>query len=65
VPPLGESLPDLDIFCRLASELGFSVPGTNARGVFEEIGRTVAAFTGMTWQSVGSGGQLLIPESGK
>ena len=65
VLPLGESLPDLDIFCRLASELGFSVPGANARGVFEEIGRTVAAFAGMTWQSVGSGGQLLNPESGK
>ncbi len=65
VPPLGESLPDLDIFSRLASELGFSLQSSCVSGFFEKIGQSVAAFTGMTWQSLGSGGQQLNPESGK
>lgn len=65
VPPIGASLPDLDILSRLALELGVSLSGTNAAAVFGEIAQTVAAFTGMTWQSVGTTGQLLMPESGK
>jgi NADH-quinone oxidoreductase subunit G len=65
VPPLGNSLPDLDILCRLASDLGISVPRVNARELLEEIGKTFASFAGMTWQSVGSTGQSLNPESGK
>jgi NADH-quinone oxidoreductase subunit G len=65
VPPLGDSLPALDILSRLAMELGVSVPRADMPGLLEEMGQTIAAFAGMTWQSVGSGGQLLIPESGK
>jgi NADH-quinone oxidoreductase subunit G len=65
VPALGESLPDLDIFCRLAAELGLAVSSADAPALFKEIGQTVAPFAGMTWQSVGGIGQLLHPESGK
>jgi predicted molibdopterin-dependent oxidoreductase YjgC len=65
VPPIGASLPDLDILSRLALELGVSLSGTNAAAVFGEIAQTYAAFAGMTWQSVGTTGQLLMPESGK
>jgi NADH-quinone oxidoreductase subunit G len=59
VPPIGQSLPDLEILARLASELGISGSGASAEGVFREIGDAVEAFAGMTWQTVGTSGQLL------
>jgi len=65
VPPIGESLPDVDILVQLAQELGISVPGTAADQIFAEIGQTVEAFAGMTWQTVGSGGQVLKSGAGK
>jgi NADH-quinone oxidoreductase subunit G len=65
VPPIGESLPDLDILSRLAQELGIALPGPSAAEVFGEIGQAVEAFAGMTWQSVGSSGQLLMLKSGE
>jgi NADH-quinone oxidoreductase subunit G len=65
VPPLGESLPDIEILSRLALELGIDLPAKSAAEVFGEIGQTVEAFAGMTWQSVGSSGQLLKLKSGE
>jgi len=65
VPPIGKSLPDLDILAQLATELGIEMPAASAERVFEEIGRNEEAFAGMTWQTVGKIGQLLKTESGK
>jgi NADH-quinone oxidoreductase subunit G len=65
VPPIGQSLPDLEILARLAAELGISVSGASAEEVFCEIGKSFEAFAGMTWQTVGNSGQLLKQESGK
>ena len=65
VPPLGSSLPDLDILARLASELCIDLPGNSAEQIFEEIGKNIGAFAGMTWQTVGETGQFLKTESGK
>jgi NADH-quinone oxidoreductase subunit G len=65
VPPVGESRPDLDILANLASELNIPLAVSSAELVFEEIGRSVEAFAGMTWQTVGKSGQLLKQESGK
>jgi NADH-quinone oxidoreductase subunit G len=65
VPPIGQSLPDLEILARLASELGLAVSGASAEKVFGEIGKAIGAFAGMTWQTVGKSGQLLKQESGK
>ncbi len=59
VPPLGESLPGLEILARLAGELGISLPGTGARDVFEEIGKEIGAFAGMTYESLGETGRML------
>jgi predicted molibdopterin-dependent oxidoreductase YjgC len=59
VLPIGQSLPDIEILARLAAELGVPVSSTSAEEVFDEIGRSVEAFAGMTWQSVGKSGQLL------
>ncbi len=59
VSPIGQSLPDLEIIARLAAELGLTLSGASAEEVFCEIGKSVEAFAGMTWESVGNGGQLL------
>jgi NADH-quinone oxidoreductase subunit G len=65
VPPIGQSLSDLDILARLASELGMPSAGASPEQIFSEIGQALPAFAGMTWQTVGTSGQLLNPESGK
>jgi len=59
VPPIGKSLPDLDILAKFAAELGMDLPAASTEQVFEEIGKDVEAFAGMTWQTVGKLGQLL------
>jgi len=59
VPPLGDSLPGLEIIAQLAARLEAPLPWASAGEVFQEIGRDVAAFTGLTYETVGSAGQLL------
>jgi predicted molibdopterin-dependent oxidoreductase YjgC len=59
VPPMGESLPDLSILESLASALGLTPAAAAAADVFREIGENVAPFAGMTYETVGSTGQLL------
>ena len=58
VPPIGKSLTDLDILAKLASSLDVAIPVLSAEQIFEEIGRSVDAFSGMNWQSLGTSGQL-------
>jgi len=65
VPPIGRSLPDLDILARLSGELGLDLPAASAELVLEEMGQNLDAFAGMTRQTVGENGQLLKTESGK
>ena len=65
VPPVGDSLTDLEILARLASELDIALPGASEAKVFEEIGQSIGAFAGMTYETVGNNGQLLKQESGK
>ncbi len=59
VAPIGESLPDLDILSRLATELGISAASGSAAEVFREISQNVGAFAGMTYHTLGCCGQLL------
>jgi NADH-quinone oxidoreductase subunit G len=59
VPPLGKSLPDLDIFSQLAVKLDLSVGATSPSDIFREIGQQVQAFAGMTYQTIGGTGQLI------
>jgi NADH-quinone oxidoreductase subunit G len=58
IPPIGESLPDLEIFSKLAAELDVPLDSTAAEEVFRSIGKTVEAFAGMTYQTLGESGQL-------
>jgi NADH-quinone oxidoreductase subunit G len=59
VPPLGESLPDLEIIAQLAAELGVPMLSVSAPEVFLEIAGNVEAFKGMTYETVGDTGQLI------
>jgi predicted molibdopterin-dependent oxidoreductase YjgC len=59
VAPLGESLPDLEILGRLASALEIPLPSTRPEDVFSIIEQEVAPFSGMSYESLGNGGQLL------
>jgi NADH-quinone oxidoreductase subunit G len=64
VDPIGESLPDLDIIAQLAGELGAPV-GKTPEAVFDQIAKSVEAFSGMTYASLGDDGQTLKTESGE
>jgi NADH-quinone oxidoreductase subunit G len=59
VPPLGKSLPDLDILSQLAARLDLPVAATSPRDIFREIGQQVPAFAGMTYETIGGTGQLI------
>jgi predicted molibdopterin-dependent oxidoreductase YjgC len=59
VPPLGLSLPGIEIFARIARELEMPHTASVPEAIFEEIGRRVESFAGMTYESVGGGGQLI------
>jgi formate dehydrogenase major subunit len=57
--PFGLSKPDWQIFCELANRLGASWPYTSAPMVTEEIGREITAYTGISYEKVGSLGIAL------
>jgi len=59
IPPIGQSLPDLEILARLATELDIPGFSGSAEEVFRQIGNHFESFAGMTWQTVGKTGQLL------
>jgi NADH-quinone oxidoreductase subunit G len=54
--PFGLSKPDWEIFRELASRLGASWPYASAPMITEEIGREIPAYTGITYEKVGSAG---------
>ena len=56
VPPLGESLPDLEILSRLAAELDVPLKTTLPEEIFREIGEREPSFAGMTYGTVGDAG---------
>jgi NADH-quinone oxidoreductase subunit G len=64
VDPIGVSLPDLDILARLAAELGAEIKSA-PEALFDEIAKNVQAFSGMTYASIGDGGQILNTQAGE
>jgi NADH-quinone oxidoreductase subunit G len=59
VEPLGQALPDWEVLGRVLGALGAPPPGPRAEHWFRELARTMPAFAGMTYQSVGDTGQLV------
>jgi predicted molibdopterin-dependent oxidoreductase YjgC len=59
VEPLGEALAGWDLVGRVLSLLGGAAAGGRAELWFRELTRTVPAFAGLTYQSIGDGGAML------
>ena len=59
VPALGDSLPDLEIIGRLGSALDAPLPLPSPAEVFRALAERIPAFAGMSYETVGDGGQLL------
>jgi NADH-quinone oxidoreductase subunit G len=62
LPPVGEALPDWDILVRLGRDLGVAEPlflAGRAEHVFRQLAATVPAFAGLSYRSIGDGGQLV------
>jgi NADH-quinone oxidoreductase subunit G len=58
--PLGLSKPDWEIFREVANRLGASWPYPSAATITEQMGREVAAYSGVTYEKVGSLGMALL-----
>jgi NADH-quinone oxidoreductase subunit G len=59
VEPLGQARPAWDLIGQILTALGGTSAGTRAEHWFREIVRAVPAFAGMSYQSIGDGGQML------
>jgi NADH-quinone oxidoreductase subunit G len=59
VPPLGDSLPDLEIIVRLAEALGVRIAPASPSEVFQELASRIPAFAGMSYDAIGDAGRLL------
>src|SRR3989475_12378694 len=59
VEPLGEALAAWDLLGRLLGPLGVAPAGARAELWFRELAKTVSAFAGLTYQSIGDGGAML------
>jgi NADH-quinone oxidoreductase subunit G len=59
VEPLGDALAGWDLFGRVLGALGGPVAGGRAELWFRELARTVPAFDGLSYQSIGDGGAML------
>ncbi len=59
VEPLGEARPEWDILNRALGTLGRATKATRAEHWFAELTGSVAAFRGMTYQSLGDTGRMI------
>src|SRR4030095_10972875 len=57
VEPLGGALAEWDLLGRALGSVGPPTAAPRAEHWFRDLGRTVGAFAGMTYQSVGDAGQ--------
>ncbi|MBI4607427.1 MAG: molybdopterin-dependent oxidoreductase [Candidatus Rokubacteria bacterium] len=57
VEPLGESRPDWEILARVGEAVGLDLRPTRAEDLFRELARTLPAFSGLSYRSLGDLGQ--------
>ncbi len=57
--PLGRSLPAWELLGRVLAALGGTPPGPRAEHWFRALASAVPAFAGMTYRTVGDGGQMV------
>ena len=56
VDPVGDSLPDWDIICRLATAMGYAMNYENPEAIFKEITKVTPSYAGMTYERLGLNG---------
>jgi NADH-quinone oxidoreductase subunit G len=59
VEPLGEALAGWDVVGRVLAALGAPATGTRAEHWFRELAKAVAAFAGLSYQTIGDGGAMI------
>jgi NADH-quinone oxidoreductase subunit G len=59
VEPLGEARAGWDVLGRVLAATGGPAPRTRAEHWFRELARSVAAYAGMTYQTIGDGGAMI------
>ncbi len=64
VPPLGDALPDWEIFQRLAADLGEEWGYQKSADIFAAMAAEVPAFEGLTLEKIGKSGAMLAQETG-
>jgi len=57
VEPLGEARADWEILARVAQRVGLDPRPARAEDLFRELARTVPAFSGLSYRSLGDLGQ--------
>ena len=64
VPPLGQALPEWEVWRLLGAEVGLTIKAKTAEEVFAELTKNVAAFRGLTWEGLAPSGRMLsgVPE---
>jgi NADH-quinone oxidoreductase subunit G len=62
IPPLGEARPEWDVIGRVLEALGEAAGPRRAEHWFRALSEAVPAFAGLSYQSVGDGGQLVAAE---
>ncbi len=63
-PPLGQARPEWEVWRLLGAEVGLTIKAKTAEEVFAELTKNVAAFRGLTWESLIPSGRMLagVPE---
>ncbi len=63
-PPLGQALPEWEIWKMLAGEMGLTIKAKMPKDVFTDLTRNVAAFKELTWEDLVPSGKMLawVPE---
>jgi len=52
VEPPGESRPDWDIICEIATRMGFPMSYENSQAIFEEISRVTPSYAGISYERI-------------
>jgi formate dehydrogenase alpha subunit len=56
IEPIGDTLPDWEILCRLATAMGYPMSYKNAEEVFRELAALTPSYAGMTYERLGIDG---------
>ncbi|MFH1009706.1 MAG: molybdopterin-dependent oxidoreductase [bacterium] len=59
-PPLGDALPEWEIWKFLGTEVGLTIKAKTAEEVFSDLVKNVSAFRGLSWDGLAPSGKMLV-----